>query len=71
MKKIEHTDKPLPEDKYFCVNLDVKKRYINPLVLIDAKAVRLDTVSDQARKYINDFLSYNDTAYGCVELIDD
>ena len=33
MTKIEHTNEPLPEDQYFCVNLKVKQRYINPLVL--------------------------------------
>ena len=32
MTKIEHTNEPLPEDEYFCVNLQVKQRYINPLV---------------------------------------
>ena len=71
MKKIEHTDEPLDPEKYFCVSLDVKQRYINPLVLTDTKAVRLDTISKQAKKYIDDFLSFKDTAYGCVELIDD
>ena len=71
MTKIEHTDAPLDEKKYFSVSLSVKQRYINPLVLIDAKAVRLDTVSKQAKKYIEDFLAYKDTAYGCVEIIDD
>ena len=33
MTKIEHTNQPLPESDYFCVNLKVKQRYINPLVL--------------------------------------
>ena len=33
MTSIEHTDRALPEDEYFCVNLKVKQRYINPLVI--------------------------------------
>ena len=33
MTSIEHTDHALPEDEYFCVNLKVKQRYINPLVI--------------------------------------
>ena len=36
MTKIEHTNEALPEDEYFCVNLKVKQRYINPLV-VDSK----------------------------------
>ena len=33
MTKIEHTELALPEDQYFCVNLKVKQRFINPLVI--------------------------------------
>ena len=33
MTKIEHTKQALPEDQYFCVNLKVKQRFINPLVI--------------------------------------
>ena len=32
MIQIEHTQEALPGDDYFCVNLKVKQRYINPLV---------------------------------------
>ena len=32
MTSIEHTEQALPEEQYFCVNLKVKQRYINPLV---------------------------------------
>ena len=65
MTKIEHTNQPLPEDQYFCVNLKVKQRYINPLV----GGKRLSDVSEKARRIINDFKSFSDTAYGCVKLI--
>lgn len=69
MTKIEHTDKSLSKDEYFCVNLKVKQRYINPLVKIDNKVFRLYDVSTKAKMLIDDFLSYEDTAYGCVKLV--
>ena len=79
MTSIEHTDRALPEDKYFCVNLKVKQRYINPLVIDprvkpedDTKGkpcTRLYDVSEKARRIIDDFKSYQDTPYGCAKLI--
>ena len=107
MTSIEHTDHALPEDEYFCVNLKVKQRYINPLVIDprvkpeddtglslsgltrqsaldkpctdspvkpgnDTKGnpcTRLYDVSEKARRIIDDFKSYQDTAYGCVKLV--
>lgn len=67
MKKIKHTNRPLKN--HFCVNLKVKQRYINPLVLVDDKAVRISNVSKFGKKLINDFLSYSDKKYGCVKII--
>ena len=79
MTSIEHTDHALPEDEYFCVNLKVKQRYINPLVIdprvkpgndIGVKpCTRLYDVSEKARRIIDDFKSYQDTPYGCAKLI--
>ena len=72
MTKIEHTSQKLPEDKYFCVSLKVKQRYINPLVKVGTNsqlAKRLSEVSDFANKLIKDFLEYEDTKFGCVKLI--
>ena len=85
MTNIEHTNQPLPEDQYFCVNLKVKQRYINPLVVVapnstvvsirssdystTVKAMRLSEVSEKARRIIEDFKAYSDTPYGCVKLI--
>lgn len=71
MTKIEHTNQPKNPEEYFCVNLKVKQRYINPLVQKTAfskKAVRLSKVSAPAKKYIEDFLDYSDTEFGCVLL---
>lgn len=69
MTSIEHTSAPLPAETHFSVSLKVKQRYINPLVLVDGKARRLGDVSEKAGKIISDFLSYEDTAYGCVKLV--
>lgn len=72
MTKVEHTSQKLPEDKYFCVSLKVKQRYINPLVNVGTnsqQAKRLSEVSDFANKLIKDFLEYEDTKFGCVKLI--
>ena len=85
MTNIEHTNQPLPEDQYFCVNLKVKQRYINPLVVVapnstvvsirpsdystTVKAMRLSEVSKKAHRIIKDFKAYSDTPYGCVKLI--
>ena len=72
MTSIEHTNEPLPEDEYFCVNLKVKQRYINPLVITPGstvKTVRLFDISDKAHRIIEDFKTYSDTPYGCVKLL--
>lgn len=71
MAKVEHTQTALDENEYFCVSLKVKQRYINPLVKTDeGTACRLSEVSPLANKIINDFLTYQDTPYGCVRLAD-
>lgn len=69
MTKIEHTNEALLENDYFCINLKVKQRYINPLVKVDGKISHLYDVSTKAKMLIDDFLSYEDTAYGCVKLV--
>lgn len=66
MTKIIHTEEILPNDKFFSVNLKVKQRYINPLV---ADKSRLYDKSAFAKKLIDDFLSWNDTTFGYVELL--
>ncbi len=72
MTSIEHTTAPLNDDDYFCLNLQVKQRYINPLVKVDfenSPASRLYNISPEAKIYIDDFKSYQDTPYGCVRLL--
>ena len=70
MTHIEHTDKPLNKEEYFSISLNVKLRYINPLVKdSNGNAVRLNTVSEKSDKLIKDFLNYHDSVYGCVKII--
>ena len=75
MTKIEHTSIPLDSKKYYCLKLDVKQRYINPLVKIEKnnensqQAVRLSELSTKAKKIIEDFKTYRDSDYGCVRLV--
>ena len=74
MTSIEHTEAPLDEKEYFCINLKVKQRYINPLTVVEpvettVNAVRLSEISEKARRIIDDFKTYSDTPYGCVKLV--
>lgn len=69
MTKIGRSEVALPEDDYFCVSLKVKQRYINPLVKKDGKIYRLYEVSSNAKQIIDDFISFQDTPYGCVKLV--
>ena len=69
MTRIEHTDDALPD--HFCVSLDVKFRYIDPLVIYGGgagagSARRLTSVSKKSAALIEDFLLWRDTKYGCA-----
>ena len=72
MTRIEHTDDALPD--HFCVSLDVKMRYIDPLVIGDdvnaGNARRLTSVSKKSAALVEDFLSWRDTKYGCAAYAD-
>ena len=65
MKKIVHSDVAL--DNAFNVSMDVKKRYVNPLVLSqNGKTLRTCELSANASAVVKDFLSYSDTKFGSV-----
>lgn len=68
MTKIEHTQQTIPNS--FCVSLQVKQRYINPLVFNEKtqKSERLTQLNTEAAKLITDFKSYKDTPFGCVKI---
>ena len=81
MKKVCGAASPLPS--HFCVQLAVKRRWINPLVAggslglandsvasrqsVEA-ARRICDISARAKKAEEKFLAYNDTPYACVKL---
>ena len=69
MTRIEHTDDAM--ENHFCVSLDVKLRYIDPLVIYGGgagagSARRLTSVSKKSADLIEDFLLWRDTKYGCA-----
>lgn len=68
MTKIEHTQFSLSPASHFSVSLNVKQRYINPLVNYHGKIHRLSEVSQKSADIIKDFLNYSDTKFGCVKL---
>ena len=59
--KIKESDE-LVKDKY-CVNIKVKQRYIVPLVEENNQFVRVDTISETAKKDIDSFLNYRPKKY--------
>jgi len=70
MKAVMHGDYPQPDA--FCVSLDVKKRYIDPLAVCGKKtdglyaSCRITAVLPEAAEYVREFLSFRDTKFGCV-----
>jgi len=81
MKKIIRSDNPL--EGFYNVSLNVKKRYINPLVIEFEKnsgfknntkpvcrGKRVTELSSEARKIVDDFLGFSDSLFGCVKLVD-
>ncbi len=69
MESIEHLNEN-PGEGYYSVCLDVKKRYINPLVLCsDGIARRVWDLSQKGRIIIENFLNFKDTPWGSVRLL--
>ena len=64
MKTVQHTMEPL-QDAY-CISLEVKKRFVDPLVLSGGRPRRISLVSLDAACCIKDFLNFSDTPYACV-----
>ena len=65
--RIKDTTKPA--ENYFIVDIKVKQRYINPLVKTVCGSKRISEINKEAEKIIQDFLTFQDTKYGCVKLI--
>nr|MCR5763424.1 hypothetical protein [Treponema sp.] len=67
MKRVEHTDVPL--ENAYCVSLEVKKRYVDPLVGLPGKdCQRVSSLSSEISECLHDFVKYQDSKYGCVRL---
>ncbi len=66
MTKVIHTEEPM--ENSYCISLDVKKRFVNPLVGQDAllPSRRVSELSPEADECIKEFLAYKDSRYGCV-----
>ena len=62
---IQESDE-LVKDKY-CVDVKVKQRYIVPLVEENHQFVRINTISESAKKDIDDFLNYQPKRYAYLD----
>ncbi|HAZ97030.1 hypothetical protein [uncultured Treponema sp.] len=67
MKKIFHSETKMKG--FYCVNLQVKRRYINPLVKTKNSIKRISEVNKEAKEIIEQFLHFNDTKFGCLEFL--
>lgn len=67
MKKIFRSETKMK--CFYCVNLQVKRRYINPLVKTKNGAKRISEVNKEAKEIIEQFLHFNDAKFGCAEFL--
>ncbi|MCR5290908.1 MAG: hypothetical protein K6E51_13030 [Treponema sp.] len=74
MTAIERSDAPMADA--YCVSMPVKKRYIDPLVIENnsdsvgiAIGIPVSQVSKKAAQIVSDFLSFEDSPYGCVPFV--
>ncbi len=65
-EKIGRSEEEL-EDKY-CISIKAKKRYTNPIVLIDGKVKRIDIASEKGRKIIEEIKNYKDSKYAYLNM---
>lgn len=71
MKKIERSENPL--ENHFSISLEVKRRYINPLVIFKKdcevqKSKRVTELSKEASEIVENFLNFQDAPFGCVPI---
>lgn len=52
----------------YCISVKAKKRYTNPLVLIDGKAKRIDQISKKGKELIEEIKNYKDTKYAYLDI---
>lgn len=69
MTEIERFDAD-PGPGYYSVSLDVKKRWIDPLVRMgDGSYMRVSAVSGRAWKCVQNFLGFRDSLFGAVRIL--
>ena len=67
LKQIQRAEEK-PKDATYCVKVDVKKRYIDPLVKYKDKVIRISEVSKTIKTEIQKFLEYNDSEYSYIPI---
>lgn len=55
------------EEKY-CISIKTKKRYTNPLVLIDGKPTRIENASEKGKRIIEDIRNFKDSKYAFLDI---
>lgn len=65
-KKIGRSETKV-EGKY-CISIKTKKRYTNPLVLIDGKPTRIENASEKGREIIADIRNFKDSKYAFLDI---
>ena len=55
------------EGKY-CISIKTKKRYTNPLVLVDGKSIRIENASGKGKAIIEDIKSFKDSKYAFLDI---
>ncbi|HOO68333.1 MAG TPA: hypothetical protein PLC53_03100, partial [Bacilli bacterium] len=52
---------------YYYKTIESKKRYVIPLVLIDKKVVRLNSISNKCELLLNKYMEYKDSKYFYID----
>ena len=68
MKEIVRSDSQI--SKMYCVNVAVKRRYVDPLVeCSNGEARRISSMDKEAHSIIESFKKYEDKPFGCVKML--
>ncbi len=68
MKSVERRNSPL--ENAYNINIEVKKRYVDPLVKTPGAATRVSELSPRTKALIQDFLNYSDSPYASVPFVE-
>ncbi|MBQ7141060.1 MAG: hypothetical protein IJO32_06125 [Bacilli bacterium] len=65
LDKVYNSDEK--NDSKYCISLDAKKRYVNPLCNIDGKINRLCDISLKSANLLKKYMKYKDTKYAYID----